>query len=749
MAIVEPKGTIYIRDNELCRLKNIYKLGIASSAKNRDDTYNTYEHERGEFILIIQIHLPIMRVLDIMLKIHLHNYNNYVGGGTEYYNRCIIHLIEPFLQSLNIDYYVLNKGEISLINRCERLRNLPNIKKLKRVFNKMDLKKMIRKYKLKKIEKTITEVLNTMRVKPNSHQQEVLDRIVEFFANNDRGKLIWACGTGKTLLPIFIIQLMKFKLIVIGVFSNYLQQQMKDEILQVFPTKENILFVGSIIDKNSNIKSTTNIEKIISFVNTPSKPNRPKFVIATYHSCHLLVNNHFNFDLKIADEAHHLVGAESNERGFRMFHKIQSIKTLFMTATEKTIEQKRGICGYSMDDESVFGQYIDIKTVQWAIENKKITDYNVLVLKNTEHQVDTIIGSLGINISNREIFISCYMCIISFQKYDNLTHIFLYTNNTQDAEQAQNYLECILSLKKFKSIKDNIYNKALHSNNCYDVDGEIKEFSRTPFGIISCVYLFGEGVNVPRLNAVCIVGNMQSEIRIVQYLLRPNRLDPENPNKIANIIIPYIDSDDFIKSTKSFEKVRIITHHLRNVDENIEQKIKLSIVKIPEIVEGGDEDEATIEMDDRQYRDCYFEETEDELNKIILRLRYSKALNSKNKEELDEYNYVRSINKTLNIQSKKEYIESEKNHCNYIPMPEEYFKLNGVWKDWYDFMGTDTSSFIQSKYDWINFCNNQNIKSLEDYNECCKLYNVLPKEPSDFYQGFTNIMLELGLNKRR
>ena len=60
------------------------------------------------------------------------------------------------------------------------------------------------------------------------------------------------------------------------------------------------------------------------------------------------------------------------------------------------------------------------------------------------------------------------------------------------------------------------------------------------------VYIFlVKGFDLPKLNGVCIAGNMLSETRIVQYLLRPNRLDFENPNKKAYVIIPYIDTDDW------------------------------------------------------------------------------------------------------------------------------------------------------------------------------------------------------------
>jgi predicted helicase len=397
-----------------------------------------------------------------------------------------------------------------------------------------------------------------------------------------------------------------------------------------------------------------------------------------------------------------------------------------------------------MDDETIFGKYIDIKSVHWAIENKKITDYNILVLKNKESEVDKMVNTLMLNIFNKEIFISCYMCLKSFEKYSDLTHLLLYTNNTEDAELAKNYIDEILSLNILSISKENIYNNSLHSKNCNNLDGEVCKFKNKSYGIISCVYIFGEGFDLPKLNGVCIAGNMQSETRIVQYLLRPNRLEFDNPNKKAYVIIPYIDNNDWTSKNKSYEKIRNIISQMRNVDENIEHKIFVSVLK--------KEKKEITKKDIKEnsiYYNYHFEENCDELNKIKLRLRYSKALSSKFTEEEDEYNYVRSINASLNIKSKKEYIEKKDIHINFIDSPEEYFKFKGVWNNWYNFMGIDISKFIQSKKDWINFCIEKNIKSLDNYYLACEMYDILPKEPDEFYNNFTNILCELGINKNR
>lgn len=342
---------------------------------------------------------------------------------------------------------------------------------------------------------------------------------------------------------------------------------------------------------------------------------------------------------------------------------------------------------------------------------------------------------------NKELFISCYMCIKSFEKYKNLTHILLYTNTTEDAELAKKYIDEILLSNLFLIKKDEIYNNFLHSKNCTNLNDEINKFKNKLFGIISCVYIFGEGFDLPKLNGVCVSGNMQSEIRIVQYILRPNRLDPENPNKKAYIIIPYIDTDEYKTENKHYEKLKNITLQLRNIDENIEQKI--SVFTTTNYKKNVTNNNIV------DYDDLIFEENNEELNKIKIKLRYSKALNSRYTMEQDEYEYIKMINIDLKLQSKKDYYEKQNIHYNFISFPENYFSHKNVWKNWYDFLGIDDTKFIKSKQEWIIFCREKNIKSYDDYFKLCEMYEFLPKYPEDFYEHFTNILYELADKRRR
>ena len=230
-----------------------------------------------------------------------------------------------------------------------------------------------------------------------------------------------------------------------------------------------------------------------------------------------------------------------------------------MTATPKIIENKSDNKKYySMDDETIFGKLIDEKSVNWAIENKKITDYYLLVLKNTEEEVNQIILLLNIDVSNKELFISAYMVLKSIEKYNDLTHITIYTNKTENAELVKFYIDKILETNIIKLNSNEIYNNALHSKTKNNIDVEVDKFKNTKYGIISSVYIFSEGFDLPKLNGVCFAENMISDIRIVQCALRPNRLERGNSDKKAYIIIPYIDYEDWNNDNKTFDKIRKI-----------------------------------------------------------------------------------------------------------------------------------------------------------------------------------------------
>jgi len=483
------EGYIYVRTHNSYDKYNAYKLGCAQNIIDRDSTYATCEIERGKFILVIKL-----QSYNFIEKL-MHNYFSIIGlriyydGGTEFYNKSIISQIPHYLNKLNIDYHILSKEEINKLTRTKKLNFNP--------------------------QKIIDYIKSN--VVPKEHQIQVLNNIDNFYKTNSIGKLLWSCGLGKTLLSILIVQKLNYKKVLIGVPSIYLQKQFINEIIKIYPDEDNILCIGGDTEH-----STTNIKYIKKFIK--SKIHNTVFVITTYSSCYLLNNDDLIFDFKIGDESHHLTGIENEEtKNYKLFHRINSTNTLFMTATEKTIETKSNKIIYSMDDETIFGPIIDEKTVKWAIDNKKITDYNLLIISNTETEINDIIKDIKLEITNKELFMSAFMALKSIEKYDNLTHILICCNTTENSDIIKSYIDAIINKNIININKDDFYNESLHSNKKINSQYEIDKFKKSKFGIITSVYIFGEGFDLPKLNGVVFAENMMSDIRIVQTALRPNR----------------------------------------------------------------------------------------------------------------------------------------------------------------------------------------------------------------------------------
>ena len=692
------KGYIYIRTNEWCELKEVYKVGITTSIKDRNNSYITGEIIRGNFLKIFELDVNNnqLKYIDKIIKSKFKKLNVYIDGGTEFYNKIIIDKIDEFLLKNNIKFKLVNEDELNRLNRK----------------NNKSIKDIIQKY----IE--YKSIIN-----PKIHQIEILNIIEEFYRINNIGNLIWTCGLGKSLMSIFITQKLNFKKIIIGVPSCFLQIQFANEILQIFPNKNNIL-IGSSTDTNKNIKSFLSKET-----------EEPLFIISTYHSCHLYINEDFVFDFKIADECHHLVGKDNNKdkRRFILFHKIISRKSLYMTATIKKLiinDDK----SYSMENEEIFGKTIDEKTFKWAIKNKMITDYKIIIIENQLNELMEIKHKISSSISNKELFICVYLTLKSLTifKEKSPSHILIYTNEIKDAELAKNYIKEILNYGIIDINPDNLYYNSLHSQleNPKIIEEGLTKFQEKKYGIISCVQLFGEGINCPVIDGITIACNMISQIKIVQYLLRANRLFQKNPDKIAYYIIPYLSNENYLN-------ISHIIKQLANFDKTIEQKIMVSQITYSS---------SSLPHEIQSYE---FINNLDLLLKIKMRLRNSKDLICDLTEEENEYNYIKSINKSLKLTSRIDYINSKETHEKFIENPDRYFLNKGVWINWCDFLGYDTSLFIQTKQKWINLCKEKEIKSVEDYKRISSIFQEFPKDPEDFYNDFSNISHELGLFIKR
>lgn len=294
-----------------------------------------------------------------------------------------------------------------------------------------------------KLENNITGEL--ARPKPyglKDHQKKALENTHAYFKDHDRGKLIMACGTGKTFTSLRIAEnetngkgLILFLVPSIALLGQTLNEWSAQALEKINPicicsdaeitkkkTKVEDIDTTSVIDLA--LPASTNVPNIIQqFHKLKAHANEGMTVVfSTYQSIEVIAKaqqevgkifpEFAEFDLIICDEAHRTTGAKlasEDESAFTKVHDnnfIKAKKRLYMTATPRLYDQdtkskaaQADAVLWSMDDETMYGEEMYRIGFGEAVEKKLLTDYKVLILTLSENDVPPSIQEM---ISNGE-----------------------------------------------------------------------------------------------------------------------------------------------------------------------------------------------------------------------------------------------------------------------------------------------------------------------------------------------------------
>jgi hypothetical protein len=178
------KSYIYIRDNIWYNSENIFKVGITTSIKDRSNSYITGELYRGFYIKIYELNVnpQKLKIIDNLFKKDFKHLNIYFDGGTEFYDRCIINLIETFLIENKIDFISKTEDELKRINRDKN--NIIN-----------------------KFLKFYIGIINKETLR--DYQIQAIAHITEQLKINNKSYLHLATGAGKSKIAINVISNIK------------------------------------------------------------------------------------------------------------------------------------------------------------------------------------------------------------------------------------------------------------------------------------------------------------------------------------------------------------------------------------------------------------------------------------------------------------------------------------------------------------------------------------------------------------
>ena len=268
--------------------------------------------------------------------------------------------------------------------------------------------------------------------KPHKHQLTAISKAYAHYITegNDRGKLIMACGTGKTYTSLLIAEqllggkglvlFMVPSIALLGQSLNAWSADAKNPIKAVCicsdakasrKIKKNKYddMDDSVVDLA--VPASTNPKSIAAQLKKYRDHDGLVVVFSTYQSIDAVsaaqreilseTNGEYGvFDFIICDEAHRTTGVKLSDRDESNFTKIhsndnvQGRKRLYMTATPrlygesakiKASEKDCILC--SMDDKALYGEEFYRVNFSYAVQNGLLTDYKVLVLTVSEDDV--------------------------------------------------------------------------------------------------------------------------------------------------------------------------------------------------------------------------------------------------------------------------------------------------------------------------------------------------------------------------
>ena len=263
------------------------------------------------------------------------------------------------------------------------------------------------------------------------HQETAVKNVLKGLETADRGKLIMACGTGKTFtsLKIAEAQAGKGKRVLFLVPSLALLSQTLTEWTQQSETKLHSFAVCSDaeVGKKRDRKDDDSVQTFVHELQYPAttdakrlaeemiawyEENAMSVIFSTYHSIDVISQAQKNydlpaFDLVICDEAHRTTGQTyegDEESAFVRVHNndfIKAAKRLYMTATPRIYRddaklkaEDGDVALYSMDDEEIYGKDLHVLTFSEAVERGLLVDYKVIVLTVEESQINRRVQKL-------------------------------------------------------------------------------------------------------------------------------------------------------------------------------------------------------------------------------------------------------------------------------------------------------------------------------------------------------------------
>lgn len=320
--------------------------------------------------------------------------------------------------------------------------------------------------------------------------------------------------------------------------------------------------------------------------------NRPLLVASTYASApriaQAFTDHHLPpFDLRILDEAHRTVGMPDRSWAIALdAEQIPSRAQLALTATPKTItvpaNTEQPVTVIDMADTATYGEVLLPLTYREAITAGYLADYRIVIVAVSDNQAAEILNqprNTTLAVDDVDLdprWIPGQLALLDVMRTQPAASALVFTNRIAHSQAYTATLNGLSALLPPEQLPTG-------TGTFWHVDGStppelrreaasaIADASTTrSWTVLSNCRVFAEGIDVPALDVVVFAEPRTSAIDIVQSVGRALRRNPNNPHKVATIVLPVVITADMLQTANprlALSAFRYITQTLAAIGE--------------------------------------------------------------------------------------------------------------------------------------------------------------------------------------
>lgn len=479
-----------------------------------------------------------------------------------------------------------------------------------------------------------SELPQKTKKEPFDYQRLAINNVLEGFKTHDRGKLIMACGTGKTFTSLKLVEesvplggTVLFLVPSIALLSQTLNEWSAQASvpLRSFAVCSDVSVGKRQDDEDIQVTdlaypATTNATVLVKKFGEGASDKRLTVIFSTYQSLPVIAKAQAEglpeFDLIVCDEAHRTTGAaltEEDQSSFMKVHEqsfIKSKRRLYMTATPRIFAdgtrqkaEEIGAVIADMNDETKFGPEFHRLGFGEAVNMNRLTDYKVLVLAVDEgmvaerFQLMMASDDFELNLEDTAKIVGTWNGLAKRSvipgEYDEdpspMRRAVMFAKDIKTSEMLADSFQSIVDGEIARVTGKDADSSDLLRAQVKHVDGRQsmlvrnekldwlkEETGENTVRILSNAKCLSEGVDVPALDAVLFMNPRKSVVDVVQSVGRVMR--KMEGKKFGYVILPIgvpagVEPDQALNDNKKYRVVWQVLQALRAHDERFDAEV--------------------------------------------------------------------------------------------------------------------------------------------------------------------------------